>query len=203
MLFKSLSALLLSLILIGCSQNTQSNNTKYYQFDHNNNVISSHNADSKAVLLISNIKLSGSLNNRGIAMRVNKHQIQNANWHLWSASPEDMLLYSAQSNLVSSNTKWLVLNNSNNLKEMKNTQRYEVTWFLNKFNGGLDNDAEISGLWQLYQHHKDGSRTLLKQQHFAKKLALKNDGYTGLVASLESLWFQINQDFMLVLNKSS
>ena len=53
------------------------------------------------------IKLSGSLNNRRIAMRVNKHQIRNANWHLWSASPEDTLLYSAQSNLASINLKWL------------------------------------------------------------------------------------------------
>ena len=86
---------------------------------------------------------------------------------------------------------------------MKNSLRYEVSWFLNKFNGELYNDAEISRLWQLYQHHNDGSRSLLKQQHFSKKIALENDGYTSLIASLESLWFQINQDLIIALNRSS
>ena len=84
---------------------------------------------------------------------------------------------------------------------MKNDLHFQVKWYLNKFNGGLDNDAEISGLWQLYKHHGDGTMSLVKQQYFNETQALKEDGYSGLVSALELLWFKVNKNFLEALNR--
>jgi len=200
MFYKPVLILLILLFLSGCAQNTSLNKTSYYQFYGQNNTLSVINTPKKPMLLISNITLPGSLNNRGIAMRVNKHRLQNANWHLWSSSPDEMLLSNIESNLVSLQSDWLFITQKGPVNQVKNNVHFEVKWHLNKFNGGLNNDAEISGFWQLYKHHKDGSLSLVKQQYFNENQELKDDGYIGLVSALETLWFKANKDFLESLN---
>ena len=189
------------MLLGGCAQNTSLNKTRYYQFYGQSNTLAVINTKQKPMLLISSITLPGSLNNRGIAMRVNKHRLQNANWHLWSSSPDEMLLTNIESNLVSLQSDWLFITQKGPVNQVKNNVQFEVKWQLNQFNGGLNNDAEISGIWQLYKHHKDGSLTLVKQQYFNEHQALTEDGYVGLVSALETLWFKVNKDFLTSLNR--
>jgi len=194
--YKSILVFLITFLLSACSQNSSSNQTSYYQFYGENSNLEVLNSVDKPMLVISEVKLPGSLNNRGIAMRVNKHQFQNANWHLWSTSPDEMLLTHAESNLVSLETNWLFLTQRGPINQLKNNVYYEVKWHLNQFNGGLNNNAEISGLWQLYRHHNNGTISMVKQQYFTEKQTLKTDGYTGLVSALETLWMKVNKDFI-------
>ncbi|MBU2970544.1 membrane integrity-associated transporter subunit PqiC [Pseudoalteromonas sp. C2R02] len=201
MFYKPVLILLIMMFLSGCAKNTSLNKTHYYQFYGQNNNLTVVNTTKKPMLLISDITLPGSLNNRGIAMRVNQHRLQNANWHLWSTSPDEMLLTNMASNLVFLQSDWLFLTQKGPVNQVKNDLHFEVKWYLNKFNGGLDNDAEISGLWQLYKHHGDGTMSLVKQQYFNETQALKEDGYIGLVSALESLWFKVNKNFLEALNR--
>jgi len=201
MFYKSVLFFFIVILLSGCSNNTSLNKTRYYQFYGQNNTLTVSNSAPKPMLVISDIKLPGSLNNRGIAMRLNKYQLQNANWHLWSTSPDDMLLTNAESNLVAMGKSWLILTQRGPINQVKNNQRFEVKWHLNRFNGGLNNDAEISGMWQLYKHHQDGSVSLIQQHYFNEHQQLNEDGYLGLVSALESLWVKVNKDFMSALEK--
>ncbi|PAJ76164.1 hypothetical protein CJF42_01415 [Pseudoalteromonas sp. NBT06-2] len=203
MLYKSVLVFLIIVFLSACSQNNSLNKTRYYQFYDQNNILSISNSVAKPTLMISDIHLPGSLNNRGIAMRLNRYQLQNANWHLWSTSPDQMLLSSAESNLVSMKKNWLILTQRARENQIQSNVRFEVKWHINRFNGGLNNDAEISGMWQLYKHHKNGRISLLQQQYFNEHKLLCEDGYIGLVSALESLWLKVNNDFMLALDKLS
>jgi hypothetical protein len=192
----------IAMLLSACSQTASFNKTRYYQFYGQNKAQTILNFESRPMLVISDIELADSLNNRGIAMRLNKQQLQNANWHLWNSSPDDMLFISTQLNLVSLQSKWLILTQRAPINQIKNNVHFEVKWHLNRFNGGLNNDAEISGMWQLFKHHNNGTITLIQHQYFNEHQKLNESGYIGLVSALESLWFKVNKDFMSALDKN-
>jgi uncharacterized lipoprotein YmbA len=188
-------------MLSSCSHKAAFNKIHYYQFYGQNNKLSITKKDDNAILVISDIVLPSSLNNRGIAMRISKQQFQNANWHQWNSAPDEMLLSITQGNLASLETNWLVLTKSTPHISLiaKKHAFYEVKWTLTRFNGGLNNNAEIAGMWQIFKHQTDGDISIVHQEYFTEQTTLTKDGYQALVGALEITWLKINKDFMLAL----
>ncbi len=182
--------IILCLLIVSCSgSQTQ---IYYYQFDTHGQNISISSKQVKSRLLISHIDLQSALNNRGIAMQAKKNQLINANWHLWSSAPDQMLLHSSQVSQYQSLNDWLVLKAAglNN----QNFNGYELQWELSRFNGTDHQTSRIAGLWRLYLHDEKNAVQLLKLKYFDYEVPLLTDGYDGLVSSLETNWQQINYD---------
>jgi len=55
---------------------------------------------------------------------------------------------------------------------------------LERFNGGLNNNAEIIGSWTLL----DAQDQLIMRQNFSQSVTLQDDGYDGLTAALQAGW---------------
>jgi uncharacterized lipoprotein YmbA len=180
------------LLATGCSTQGASS-IAYYHFD-----ITKANTTQRSILNIPRLEVipvlvPEYLNLRGMAQRVNRHQTVNANWHLWSSAPGTMLDIAALNQLERQLPGWLVVSaeepwlNDNNQVSDKNTK---LQFKIERFNGGLNNDAELAGSWTLF----DQNNQVVMRQNFAENIALQADGYEGLAAALQAGWEKICND---------
>ena len=56
----------------------------------------------------------------------------------------------------------------------------------------MQGNADISGLWRLYYTHPETGRRLISIHNFSNLVPIGDDGYDGLVSTLEATWLNIN-----------
>ena len=186
-------AIALTLLLVGGCASNGEKSISYYHFDIEKAASVTHTSFDKPRLEIIPIIMPDHLNARGIAQRVNRHRTVNANWHLWASQPGTMLDRSALNQLEKHLPQWFVIGAEEpwlieNLKAPEKVIKLQFT--LERFNGGLENNAEIMGSWTLF----DAQDQLLIRQNFSQTAVLQDDGYDGLTASLQSNWESICQN---------
>ena len=183
----------LLLVLSGCSSAIQ-NATQYYQFEQPIDSSSRNVSETNAQLRVQAVVLRGALNNLGIAMKIDNNQIHAANYHLWGESPDVMLTATAQQTLFKNMPSWMVIKGLPVITELDQQTFYELEYEIHHFNGDMQGNADISGLWRLYYTHPESGRRLISVHNFSRLVPIKDDGYDGLVATLEQTWLNINLD---------
>lgn len=183
----------LLLVLSGCSSAIQ-NATQYYQFEQPIDSSSRNISETNAQLRVQTVVLRGALNNLGIAMKIDNNQIHAANYHLWGESPDVMLTATAQQTLFKNMPSWMVIKGLPVITELDQQTFYELEYEIHHFNGDMQGNADISGLWRLYYTHPESGRRLISVHNFSRLVPIKDDGYDGLVATLEQTWLNINLD---------
>ena len=183
----------LLLVLSGCSSAIQ-NATQYYQFEQPIDSSSRNVSETNAQLRVQTVILRGALNNLGIAMKIDNNQIHAANYHLWGESPDVMLTATAQQTLFKNMPSWMVIKGLPVITELDQQTFYELEYEIHHFNGDMQGNADISGLWRLYYTHPETGRRLISVHNFSRLVPIKDDGYDGLVATLEQTWLNINLD---------
>lgn len=183
----------LLLVLSGCSSAIQ-NATQYYQFEQPIDSSSRNVSETNAQLRVQTVVLRGALNNLGIAMKIDNNQIHAANYHLWGESPDVMLTATAQQTLFKNMPTWMVIKGLPVITELDQQKFYELEYEIHHFNGDMQGNADISGLWRLYYTHPESGRRLISVHNFSRLVPIKDDGYDGLVATLEQTWLNINLD---------
>lgn len=183
----------LLLVLSGCSSAIQ-NETQYYQFDQPIDSSSRNVSETNSQLRVQTVVLRGALNNLGIAMKIDNNQIHAANYHLWGESPDVMLTATAQQTLFKNMPSWMVIKGLPVITELDQQTFYELEYEIHHFNGDMQGNADISGLWRLYYTHPESGRRLISVHNFSRLVPIKDDGYDGLVATLEQTWLNINLD---------
>lgn len=183
----------LLLVLSGCSSAIQ-NATQYYQFEQPIDSSSRNISETNAQLRVQTVVLRGALNNLGIAMKIDNNQIHAANYHLWGESPDVMLTATAQQTLFKNMPSWMVIKGLPVITELDQQKFYELEYEIHHFNGDMQGNADISGLWRLYYTHPESGRRLISVHNFSRLVPIKDDGYDGLVATLEQTWLNINLD---------
>ena len=183
----------LLLVLSGCSSAIQ-NATQYYQFEQPIDSSSRNISETNAQLRVQTVILRGALNNLGIAMKIDNNQIHAANYHLWGESPDVMLTATAQQTLFKNMPTWMVIKGLPVITELDQQTFYELEYEIHHFNGDMQGNADISGLWRLYYTHPESGRRLISVHNFSRLVPIKDDGYDGLVATLEQTWLNINLD---------
>lgn len=189
-LFLAISVLI---TLSGCSASIQTA-TQYYQFEQPITSSSRHVKETDAQLRVQTVALRGALNNLGIAMKIDSNQIHAANYNLWGESPDVMLTATAQQTLFNAMPNWMVIKGLPVITELDQQTFYELEYEVHHFNGDMQGNADISGLWRLYYTHPETGRRLLSVHNFSNIVPIEDDGYDGLVTTLEQAWLNINLD---------
>ncbi|BED91092.1 hypothetical protein PspMM1_35600 [Pseudoalteromonas sp. MM1] len=189
-LFLAISVLI---TLSGCSASIQTA-TQYYQFEQPITSSSRHVKETDAQLRVQTVALRGALNNLGIAMKIDNNQIHAANYNLWGESPDVMLTATAQQTLFNAMPNWMVIKGLPVITELDQQTFYELEYEVHHFNGDMQGNADISGLWRLYYTHPETGRRLLSVHNFSNIVPIEDDGYDGLVTTLEQAWLNINLD---------
>lgn len=190
---KSLFLTLSFLFLASCSSVIPTE-IQYYQFEQPIISSSRSTTETDAQLRVHTVALSGSLNNLGIAMKLDNNQIHAANYNLWGESPDVMLTSMAQQILFNKMTNWMVIKGLPVITQAEQQTFYELEYEIHHFNGDLEGNADISGLWRLYFTHPEQGRRLVSVHNFSMVEPIDSEGYEMLVAKLENLWRKINSD---------
>jgi uncharacterized lipoprotein YmbA len=188
-----LLAISVLITLSGCSASIQTA-TQYYQFEQPITSSSRHVKETDAQLRVQTVALRGALNNLGIAMKIDNNQIHAANYNLWGESPDVMLTATAQQTLFNAMPNWMVIKGLPVITELDQQTFYELEYEVHHFNGDMQGNADISGLWRLYYTHPETGRRLLSVHNFSNIVPIEDDGYDGLVTTLEQAWLNINLD---------
>ena len=186
------------LLLAGCSAQS-SKSISYYHFNVTKAESDIHTTFDKPRLELFPVVMPEYLNTRGIAQRISAHRTINANWHLWASQPGTMLDLAALNQLEKNLPKWLVVGAEepwliDNRQTTEKVVKLQIK--LERFNGGLDNDAELVGNWTIF----DQNNQLLMRQNFDEKVTLENDGYEGLAAALQKGWGKICNEVAIQLD---
>ncbi len=168
----------------------------YYHFDVAKAESVIHTKFSNPRLEIFPVVMPEYLNARGVAQRINQHRTVNANWHLWASQPGAMLDMAALNRIEKNLPKWFVIGAEESWL-IDNRQAPEkivkLQFKLERFNGGLNNDAELVGSWTIF----DQNNHLLLRQNFGENIVLEKDGYEGLTAALQQGWEKICNEVAL------
>ena len=78
------------------------------------------------------------------------------------------------------------------ITELDQQTFYELEYEIHHFNGDMQGNADISGLWRLYYTHPETGRRLISINNFSQLVPIDDDGYDGLVSTLEATWLNIN-----------
>lgn len=189
-------------LLCSCSASLQTQ-TDYYQFEQPITSASRHVDTTVAQLRVQNVVMRGALNNRGIAMKIQSNQVHNANYNMWSEAPDVMLAASAQQTLFSALPQWMVVKGLPVITELDQQTFYEIEYELHHFNGDLQGNADIAGLWRLYFTDPQTGRRLVSIHNFTKLIKITDDGYEALVSGLEKAWVEVNNDVAAVIKKQN
>ncbi|RZF90369.1 membrane integrity-associated transporter subunit PqiC [Pseudoalteromonas sp. CO302Y] len=187
-------------VLSACSQ-TSFSTMQYYQFSQPITAMKRLSDGTQAQLRVNTVQLRGSLNNRGIAMVLDNNRINAANYHLWNESPDLMLTASAHQTLYTKLENWMVIKGLPVITDIDQQTYYELEYELHHFNGDQNGNANIAGLWRLYYTTPESGRQLKAINYFNEITPLDEDGYEGLVMTLESTWLEINQEVGAELSK--
>ncbi|MFY8275227.1 PqiC family protein [Pseudoalteromonas sp. SSDWG2] len=184
--------LLITTSLLGaCASSTPEPALRYYQFtiDYAQQQTISQSREQTAHLLrLSPIKVQGTLNNRAMVLKLSEHEIYSAKSHFWADNPAQMLASSTQTQLMQSLEGVLVVRGADVYAEQLQSSFYQLDITVEQFNAGLENDAEVAGLWRLSRVDNKGKLHVLKIARFYHNEPLAQDGYEALAKAMAKAW---------------
>lgn len=188
----AIHACLLSLLLVGCSNNSTSH--LYYKFsEQHQNAASKHEFNNQVVYL-EDVTILGVANQQAIVQYTQPNVVNIASFHFWAEHPEIMLTQLTQNYL--SKQGFTVVPRS--LAGDIDTKQYSVKLVINDFAGHYKKGAVLNGSWYLYQL-KRGASHLVHSKRFAIDNALKADGFNALITAHQTNWEVLLQDIEAVL----
>jgi uncharacterized lipoprotein YmbA len=144
--------------------------------------------NATTLILIEPIQLAKYLDQAGIVLQTNTHEIEVANYHRWAEPLKSNLhRYILKTISTNSNRNFLDKNQANHSA----VQTLTIT--VNEFNGTTSGKALLSGNWRL---EKIGSDEILTNHVFQYETELKTSGYPELVNQLAKLLDQLCNDII-------
>ncbi len=184
--------LFLCILLLACSTTTPPE-TQFYVLTPSVSAINNSNLDTNPKLVIEPIQLANFLDQPGIVLQTDTHQIQSAHYHRW-AEPLKRNLHRYISKNIDTQLAGVIIESELAKKDENSLQRLDIS--IDAFNGTVDGKAILSGFWTLQNQQAD---TVTKQP-FSYSTELKKAGYPELVNKLANLLDQFCADLVLVLN---
>jgi uncharacterized lipoprotein YmbA len=187
---KYYSWLLLILFVFGCSSSPKID-TRYYLLNPDAHNDASDNSQheqqgTKQIIIVEPITLATYLNQRGIVLLTDKHEIKVAHYHRW-AEPLDENIHRYMLTVLSDNSSGFAFQDAS--MSTKQNAHLELHITIDQFKGTSDGRALVAGDWQL-NDTKDNTRVVTDSFSYEEPLA--DSGYTELVNQLA-----------LILNKAS
>lgn len=179
-------------VVIGCSSKPIPE-TQYFVLNPNTQATStaiSKNLenDSKNVVVIKSIKLAEFLDQPGIVLQTDAHQIEIAHYHRWG-EPLARGLHRYVLETLTTQLPQHSLLSSNEFSSDLIHQKLDIT--VNQFNGTTDGSVLLSGHWMLQQ---SDSKTSIVHEPFSYQASLASSGYPELVNQLALLLGQLCND---------
>lgn len=179
-------------VVIGCSSKPIPE-TQYFVLNPNTQATSTAISktlenDSKNVVVIKSIKLAEFLDQPGIVLQTDAHQIEIAHYHRWG-EPLTRGLHRYVLETLTTQLPQHSLLSSNEFSSDLIHQKLDIT--VNQFNGTTDGSALLSGHWMLQQ---SDSKTSIVHEPFSYQATLASSGYPELVNQLALLLGQLCND---------
>lgn len=179
---KKLSVAFIIYFVYACSSSAPIEETKYFVLSPNASSpgqVTTSKTENK-YLILETIKLAKFLDQAGIILQTDTHQIKVAHYHRWAEPLKHNLHRFVLANLSdNSSHQFISKENSNAL----NTSEV-LTISIDQFHGTTNGKALLSGHWDFKQSKHD----------FAYQASLVQSGYTELVNQLASLLNQLCVD---------
>ena len=173
----------LFLLICACSS-TPTPDTHFFvltpnTFTTSNDQSARTNNSSDNTIVLKPIKLAEFLDQPGIILQTDTHEIKVAHYHRW-AEPLKRNLHRYVLETLSTQLPLYHFQSGKNFKEAQTHQRLEIT--VRQFNGTTDGLALFTGHWELID------KNLQSTKHtFAYRTNLTNSGYPELVNELGKL----------------
>ena len=142
--------------------------------------------NSNKIVVLEPIKLAEFLDQPGIVMQTNSHQIKVAHYHRW-AEPLKINIRRFIADTLNGNLRNSVVQDEINVDE--DVLSLKIT--VDQFNGKTDGSAILSGNWKLID---ESNNIVLKTNTYSYNASLSNDGYTELVNQLAHNLEQLSSD---------
>ena len=175
----------LIIFVAGCSTSNQ--DTQYYVLSPNipittNELIVTNNEVN--VVVLQPIKIAEFLDQPGIVLQNDNHQIEVAHYHRWGEPLKRNLHRYIFETLSISSPNHIIQSNSE-VSSASNSKKLEIT--INKFNGTTNGLALLSGNWTF-------SNSDINKKSFSYHAKLSKDGYPELIKELALLLDQLCND---------
>jgi len=187
-------------MVIGCSSKPTPE-TQYFVLTPNTLTTSTATSkalqnDSKNVVVIKSINLAEFLDQSGIVLQKNAHQIEVAHYNRWG-EPLKYNLHRYILETLTTQLPQLSLLSENKINSDLAHQKLEIT--VNQFNGTIDGLALLSGHWRLKQ---SDAKTYMLNNSFSYQTTLENPGYPELVKQLANLLDQLCNELAMTINNT-
>ena len=177
---KILITVCLVLILFACGSKPPPE-TQYFVLtpstQTNASLINEHNN----VVLLNPIRLAEFLDQPGIVMQTDTHQIKVAHYHRWAEPLKRNMHRFIRETLNVKLTDYIVLDK---IRSDENVSKKSLLISVNQFNGITDGSAVLAGEWVLID---ESTKSVLNKEAFHFKASIENDGYKELVNQLAVL----------------
>jgi uncharacterized lipoprotein YmbA len=150
----------------------------------------------KNIMVLDSINLAEFLDQSGIVLQKNAHQIEVAHYNRWG-EPLKHNLHRYILETLTTQLPQLSLLSENKINSGLAHQKLEITF--NQFNGTIDGLALLSGHWMLKQ---SDAKTYMLNNSFSYQTTLENSGYPELVKQLANLLDQLCNELAMTINNT-
>lgn len=188
----------LILVVSGCSSAPKPE-TQHFVLTPNTQETSTDKSNTmqkglKKLVVLNSINLAEFLDQPGIVLQTDAHQIEVAHYHRWG-EPLKHNLHRYILETLTTQLPQLSLLSDNKINSDLVHQKLEITF--NQFNGTADGLALLSGHWVLKQ---SDAKTYMLNKSFSYQMTLKNSGYPELVKQLANLLDQLCNEIAKTIN---
>lgn len=177
-----IACLILSLYACGSKPPPE---TQYFVLTPTASTVSTSDIDAKNSVVLESIRLAEFLDQPGIVLQTDTHQIKVAHYHRW-AEPLKRNMHRYIMETLNNKFPGHIVQSDINLNEIATEQSLQI--IVNQFNGTTEGTAIFSGGWILSDVK---TKTILKNETFHYEATLVNDGYAELVNQLATLLEQL------------
>jgi len=172
---KNSSVICILFLLSACSSTTPVEKTQYFLLTPAATSVTDKNSShaSNEFLILEQIKLAKFLDQTGIVLQTDTHQIEAAHYHRW-AEPLKHNLHRYISSTLSNHSEYQFTDKQNS-DGVKQDEILSIS--IDQFHGTKDGNALLAGEWSFKQHN----------YAFSYQTALTQPGYAELVTQLASL----------------
>nr|WP_084834111.1 ABC-type transport auxiliary lipoprotein family protein [Vibrio cidicii] len=169
---------LLSVVMFGCSSNTQEHPINYFLLDNTFNTSALESHEKQTLLVVYPVTLSSHLDTPSIIYQTTDTQVVKAQRNQWADSLSNQITKKLVQSLRHSQERYWPIELSALVTQKKNKLQISLT----KFNGTFSGDAEIQGEWTLF----DTQNRLVINRSFLITVPLQEEGYRALVKALST-----------------
>ena len=159
--------------------------TQYFVLTPDVQSASVSDKDSINIVVLENIQLAEFLDQPGIVLQTDMHQIQVAHYHRW-AEPLKRNLHRYILETLNEKLPNHKVQSDATYSQADSEQSLRIK--VNQFNGTKDGSAILSGHWRL---NNLKTKSIIKNESFHFEKSLATDGYTELVNQLAILIEQL------------